>query len=617
MNVAIYARVSSEGQEKRGTIGSQVELLRARMAADGHEIVAEFLDDGYSGSRLDRPGLDALRDAAEAGVVETVWCLTPDRLARSYAYQMLVLDELDRLGCKVHFTDAPEIADDPQARLLVQMQGVIAEYERAKIAERHRRGKLYRVRSGEAIFWKVPYGYRRVPRTAEGPARLEIYEPEAEIVRGIFDDYVTGGSSVRAIARRLYEDSVPTPSAKRDVWATSTLSGLIRNRAYMGSAEWFRHETIAPPRPGQSHGRQQLRPKEDWISVPVPAIISEETFEAAQRVKRDNSVFSPRRTTPGTWLLRGLVVCGKCGVRANPQQQSSNADNGTRKNRYYNCSNHDVQRAGGPERRCTERRIRADELDAFVFDQMREILLRPDVLLAGEQTLVSREPTPDDEILDAQLARLTRRVEEATAERRRITDLYQAGHIDMQELNRRATEVDARRGQLETEQTELTAQRHELAVGNRLRQRVTNFAKHAADGIDTLDFDQRQRLLRLIIEQVRVHGWQVELRLRIPLDAATEDNHDPKAPDHHDAHQRRGELSSKDRLRSLGEHDARTVAGVTAGLHRPERARRAGRTSRPTRSISRTSSRRSSAAGSPWIISSVRTTGCASRRCRT
>ena len=213
MKVAIYARVSSEGQKKRGTIGSQVELLRARMAADGHEIVAEFLDNGYSGSRLDRPGLDALRDAAEAGVVETVWCLMPDRLARSYAYQMLVLDDFDRLGCKVHFTVVPEIADDPQAHLLTQMQGVIAEYER---------------------------------------------------------------------------------------------------------------------RESQS------------------------------------------------------------------QQQSSSADGGTRRNRYYACSNHHVLRAGGPEHRCTERRIRADELDAFVFDQLGEILLRPEVLLAGERALVDREPTPDD-----------------------------------------------------------------------------------------------------------------------------------------------------------------------------------------------------------------------------
>ena len=409
MKVAIYARVSTEGQEQRGTIGSQVEALRSRMAAEGHEIVAEYLDDGYSGARLDRPGLDALRDAAEAGVIETVWCLTPDRLARSYAYQMLVLDELDRLGCKVHFTDAPEINDDPQARLLTQMQGVIAEYEKAKIAERHRRGKLYRVRAGEAIFWKVPYGYRRVPRTAEGPARLEIYEPEAEVVRSIFDDYVSGGRSVRGISCRLYEDGVPSPSG-RDVWATSTLSGLIRNRTYMGSAEWFRHETIAPPRPGQSHGRQQLRPREDWIRVPVAAILSEETFEAAQRIKHDNSIFSPRHTTPGLWLLRGLVVCGRCGVKGYTRQASSSAEGGTKKNRYYCCPYRDAIKAGGPDKRCTERMIRADELDAFVFEQVRELLLRPEVMLAGEQALIAREPTPDNELLAAQLTRLERRM---------------------------------------------------------------------------------------------------------------------------------------------------------------------------------------------------------------
>ena len=557
MKVAIYARVSTDGQEQRGTIGSQVEALRSRMAAEGHEIVAEFLDDGYSGARLDRPGLDALRDAAEAGVIETVWCLTPDRLARSYAYQMLVLDELERLGCKVHFTDAPAIDNDPQARLLTQMQGVIAEYEKAKIAERHRRGKLYRVRAGEAIFWKVPYGYRRVPRTADGPARLEIYEPEAEVVRSIFDHVVSAGRSVRAISRRLYEDGVASPSG-REVWATSTLSGLIRNRSYMGSAEWFRHETIGPPPPGQSHGRRQLRPREDWLRVAVPAIITEETFEATQRVKRDNQVFSPRRTTPGLWLLRGLVVCGRCGVKSYTQQMSSTADDGKRHNRYYSCPYHDAVKAGGPEKRCTERRVRADELDAFVFDQVREILLRPDVLLAGEQALVSREPAPDDEILDAQLDRLTRRVEEATAERRRITDLYQAGHIDMKELDRRATEVDSRRHQLEIQQNELTAQRHQLAVGNRLRQRVSNFANQAADGIDALDFDQRQRLLRLIVEQVRVHGWQIELRLRIPLDAQPQDDH-PKAPDRRDRHH--GDVSSKDRLRSVGADGPRSVPG--------------------------------------------------------
>ncbi|MCA1679434.1 MAG: recombinase family protein, partial [Actinobacteria bacterium] len=330
MRVAIYARVSSDSQEQRGTIGSQVALLRARMAAEGHEIAAEFLDDGHSGARLDRPGLDALRDAAEAGAFEAVWCLTPDRLARSYAYQMLILDELARIGCAVRFTDAPVLDDDPQARLLTQMQGVIAEYERAKISERHRRGKLFRVRAGEAIFWKVAYGYRRVPRTAEGPARLEIHEPEAAIVREIFEDYTTAGRSIRAISRRLYEDGIPTPSG-REVWSSSTLGGLLRNRTYMGAAEWFRHETTGSPAPGKSRGHQTLRPKEDWITVPVPAIITADVFEAAQRIKRDNSMFSPRRATPGLWLLRGLVVCGACDVKAYTQQMSSSADNGTRR----------------------------------------------------------------------------------------------------------------------------------------------------------------------------------------------------------------------------------------------------------------------------------------------
>ena len=163
MRVGIYARVSTEAQEARGTIGSQLEALRARAAQEGHQVVAEFVDDGVSGARLDRPGLDAMRDAAEAGLVEAVWCLSPDRLARVYAYQVLVLDELARFGVPVLFTDAPPIADDPQARLLVQVQGVIAEYERAKIAERYRRGKLWRSRSGEVISWKTPYGYRRIP----------------------------------------------------------------------------------------------------------------------------------------------------------------------------------------------------------------------------------------------------------------------------------------------------------------------------------------------------------------------------------------------------------------------------------------------------------------------
>jgi DNA invertase Pin-like site-specific DNA recombinase len=214
MRAALYARVSSEGQAQRGTIASQVSLLEAKVAEVSDELVASFIDDGRSGARIDRPGLDELRDQAQAGVFERVWVLTPDRLARNFAHQMFVLDELARCGVAVCFTDAPPLEDDPQARLLVQVQGVIAEYERAKTAERQRRGKLYKVRAGEAIFRKVPFGYRRVPRAGDVAARLEVYEPEAEIVRQIFDDYVAGGMSLRAVIRRLYADAIRTPTGR-------------------------------------------------------------------------------------------------------------------------------------------------------------------------------------------------------------------------------------------------------------------------------------------------------------------------------------------------------------------------------------------------------------------
>jgi site-specific DNA recombinase len=157
MKVALYARVSTERQAERGTIGSQLAVLREHVSAEGHEVAGEYIDDGHSGARLDRPGLDTLRDAAEAGLFEAVWCLSPDRLARAYAYQVLILDELARFGIKVHFSDAPDLAaDDPQAVLLTQVQGVIAEYEKAKIAERYRRGKLFRARAGEITTWKAP-----------------------------------------------------------------------------------------------------------------------------------------------------------------------------------------------------------------------------------------------------------------------------------------------------------------------------------------------------------------------------------------------------------------------------------------------------------------------------
>ena len=554
MKAVIYARVSTERQAERGTIGSQVEALRAHVAAAGDELAGEYCDDGHSGARLDRPGLDQMRDAAEAGLFEVVWCLSPDRLARSYAYQVLILDELARFGVSVRFTDAPGLdQDDPQARLLTQVQGVIAEYERAKIGERYRRGKLFRARTGEVISWKAPYGYRRIPRGPGGPAHLEIFEPEAAVVRRIFAERAAG-TTIRQICRQLNADAVPTPTGSRAVWGTSTLDRLLRNEAYIGRTYFNRTEAVPDRRPGH-HSRQVPRPRADWIAIGCPAIIADETFEAAAKVSTDNTKWSPRRAEPGAWLLRGLVKCGPCGVGTSCHKMRGR--NGTW-HRYYYCHNHDPLRAGGQDRRCPERNIRADALDEFVFGQIRAALLDPGLLLAGEQAIAVHAPVPDDQLLAAELARLDRKLEAARGEHRRLADLYQAGLIDMPELQRRAAAITARQRELDHKRASLAAERADLARGNRLRHGVQNFATRVRTVIDQLDPAQRQQLLRLLIEDVQVTGWHVKIRLRIPLDDPPDSDHTHRRtpqPEPTPASRGTPPVSTEDRLRSLHVHE--------------------------------------------------------------
>jgi site-specific DNA recombinase len=552
MRVGIYARVSTDTQQARATIGSQLQTLRDRVAAEGDELVEEFIDDGYSGARLDRPGLDRLRDAAETGAIDAVWCLSPDRLARSYAYQILILDEFARYQVPVRFADAPPL-DDPQGRLLVQIQGVIAEHERAKFAERGRRGKLYRSRAGEVLATKIPYGYRRVPRGPNGPAHLIIHDPEAAVVRRIFADFLAG-HSLRHLAVTLSAEGITSPEGK-PVWRLSTICRLLRNEAYAGRLYWNRTQTSYDPARGRTRATQ--RPREEWIEIPIPALIDQATLEAVAATARDNSSYSSRRTEPDTFLLRRLLRCAHCQVKLNCYRARRNQTT----TRYYLCPHRDPWRAGGAEHRCPERRVRADELDSFVFDQVRQLLTRPELLVAGQTAVAAHTPAPDDQLLTAQLARLQRRLQNAHTERGRVADLYQAGVIDNAEMRRRCREIDARSRRLDQEHQTLIARQSELAASNRLSASIGNFAQRAVHGIDTLDFHGRQQLLRLVLEDVRVQGWTVELRLRIPLDdnppadtaAASLPDKRRRARTARNPRTPKEAVSSNNHLRSIGE----------------------------------------------------------------
>jgi site-specific DNA recombinase len=393
----------------------------------------------------------------------------------------------------VRFLDGLAPGDDPQARLLVQVQGVIAEYERAKIAERYRRGKLHRARAGEVFFWKVPYGFRRVGPQPGRPAHIEIYQPEAEIVRAIFRAYVEDARSIRQVAHDLYDRGIPSPTGK-PIWGTSTLQRLLRNEAYIGRVYYNRRETIngAPSHRGarRTKTRYRERPREEWILIPVPAIIDHDTFDRARNVRRENPKWNPRGAEPGHWLLRGLIECGPCQVGRNCHKMRGR--NGTL-HRYYYCRNHDILRAGGEPLRCPERNIRADDLDAYVFAQVRRALLEPAQLIAGEQAVITTTPPNADDLIGAQLAALERKLERTDVQRSRLLDAYQAALLDLDELTRRTAALTARRDHLAAERTDLTDRRTDLARENRLRRGIADFAERVLASLDELDFDGRQR----------------------------------------------------------------------------------------------------------------------------
>jgi site-specific DNA recombinase len=362
---AIYARVSSERQREQQTIDSQVAGLRELAGARGL-VVADglvFLDEGVSGATLVRPALERLRDRAAEGAFEVLLCHSPDRLARRYAYQVLVLEELARGGVAVVFAREGERSGSPEDELLRQFQGMIAEYERAQIGERTRRGKLHRARGGsQAVMSGAPYGYRYVRKTEHVEGHWEIDETEAQVVRDVFSRNANDGESIAEIARALGEQGILTRTGKQ-VWDRSTVWGMLRNPAYRGEAAFGKTKTAdrhgKPTRTtrarGERHGRRPTRhdePAETWTPIPVPALVTEEQFELAQARLVDNARFA-RRNTRQPGLLQGLLVCRECGYAC----YRTSTRTTKRRIVYYRCIGQDGWRHVGG-RVCTSRRAR-------------------------------------------------------------------------------------------------------------------------------------------------------------------------------------------------------------------------------------------------------------------
>ena len=518
LRAAIYARVSSDQQAQAGTIQSQVEAVVRRAADDGLAITpdARFIDEGHSGATLLRPALERLRDAAAAGDIDRLYVLCPDRLARSYAYQMLLVDELQRCGVELVFINRP-LGDTPEDQMLLQMQGMIAEYERAKILERSRRGKLHGARGGRvSVMGRAPFGYRYLPASENGgQAQYTPYLPEASLVQQIFQWIGLERISLRQACDRLQQQQVPSPSGKQR-WCASSICTMLANPAYKGKAAYgktrggpmrprLRRGRNCPPLPRNGHSIYRM-PAEQWISIPVPAIVDEALFDAVAGQLAENRRRHRRWHGRVQHLLSGLLVCKCCGYAYCGTYAHSMA--GPRY-RSYRCTG---SRAGEP-RLCRNKSLRQEALDEGVWQNVCALLSDPARVEAELRRRTEGDGVDDQREMERKLEAQAQKVRQGIG---RLIDAYAEGLVDKSEFGTRITPAKARLSQL---QEQLQQQVQQRQRGREMRLVIDNFetfSRQVSSSLEQADFQARQKIIQTLVKCVEIAPEGATIVYRVP-----------------------------------------------------------------------------------------------------
>lgn len=523
MRTAVYVRVSTQRQVQSQTIEQQLERLQTHIDEQGWTLLDEniFRDDGLSGSTLKRPGLDRLRDRAAAAVFDRILMTAPDRLARKYVHQVLVIEELEQHGCQVEFLDRP-MSQDPHDQLVLQIRGAVAEYERTLIVDRMRRGRLMKYRNGTLLPWtRPPFGYRPHPERPRDPAGVRTEPAEAAIVAEIFAAYLRDGMGLIKVAKMLYEQGISSPTGKKR-WGLATIRGILTNPAYIGRvfagrmryrpAQIRRSATHPIGRPRDSG---TLTPAEEWIPVAtIPAIVSQEQFDLVQGKLAQNQSFATRRNTVHQYLLRALVSCGLCQLScfARTVKESHHG--------YYVCSGKAKPVQNRRDEKCPSRFIPAQQLDDLVWQDLCALLLNPQSIAWAMHRAHAGQWLPQQ--LQSRQQNLLRGQRSLEQQLKRLTDAYLAGVIPLVEYQRRRQEIEDRIRALQHQLEQLLAQveRHQELAG--LVTRVEDFCQRVKTSLDNPSFEQKRQLVELLVDRVVVTNSSVEIRYAIPTSLDSE-----------------------------------------------------------------------------------------------
>lgn len=515
--IAVYARVSSSNQENEGTIETQLSAIYEYANNKNYHIVKEYLDNGWSGDNIIRPELDNLRVDAKKSIWEAVLIYDPDRLARRYSYQELITDELREAGIEVIFVTTPAPANGLE-KILFGVQGLFAEYERAKITERFRLGKVRKANEGHVIASEAPYGYSFIPKQGKRgeddfkQGYFEINRYEAEVVKAIFK-WSAEGITIRGIVKKLQDLVILPRKSKRGVWNTSTLSTLLRNKTYIGEAHYGASYAVIPVNPIKKEIYKKVRkssrrskPENEWIKIQVPSIIDEKLFLSVQERLKLNFELS-KRNTKNEYLLSGKIWC-ICGSR----RVGEGALKG--KHLYYRCTGRINCYPLPPS--CHQKGINAKIADLLTWNIISNMMTNP--RLMKEQAgrwLKNKQPEVENsgtslELLNSEIGKLKEQEE-------RYTRAFGEGLFPIEQLRDYLDPIRERVSLLSKQlMIEESKARKPVIYKTPNEQDIEAFAKRATEVIANFDFDLKKNLLKDIIDKVVCEDKRLLVKGHIP-----------------------------------------------------------------------------------------------------
>jgi site-specific DNA recombinase len=529
----LYARVSTDEQARSGySLAQQIEALRDHAAAEGYEVLEEVQDPGQSGASLERPGMDRVRDLVAAGGVSLVLAQDRDRFAREPAYHYLLRREFDEYETKIcALNDRGD--ESPEGELTDGILDQLAKFERAKTAERTRRGKLRKAREGKVVGTHAArYGFK-FNATKDA---YEVNEAEMEVVRRIFCMVGAEGESLRAVSNTFEREGLPTPKRAKH-WNRSFFRACIRDDVYRPHSFEEVRAVVAPAvaarlHPDRSYGlwwfnrlghkvRQvsepsangrryrkthdwYQKPKEEWIAVPVPdSGIPREVVEAARAAIEGNR--RPARAGRRFWeLTGGIARCGECGWTMCATHSTSTKRGRVYAYDYYRCSNRDRY---GLEACTNSHKPRADKLEPEVWDFVSNLLKTPDLLQAGLERLIEEERNATRGNPNREAEVWAKKLVEVDRKRSAYQDQQAEGLITLDELRSKLAALEDTRS---TARRELDALKEHRKRIEHLEQDANALLEHYAsmvpEALDGLTPEERHRVYKMMRLKVTMYA---------------------------------------------------------------------------------------------------------------